>query len=356
MLLAFPRMLCEFARLCPDAIRSVSKSTVSLALLSLLNVGAITGAAFAAPAVEFDFARTVECRDITPRERLAQFPMQRIIEVELPVSVRFNDVTRDDVDEIAIEVSGAAAGLRVHDFAPTTQLASEFTRDIETTTTTKQARSLDATLGGSIPIPGADPVARLTPSISGDMASCNTAVEKINRLPPKHVVVVSGTYAEGRGVFFKLKRTSQTSLEGVHELAVTFVAPRMWPAATLQVDCEAVGQRKMLWVKQATTLGHAQRNVQLIAAVAPVKQVVYKPTADESPTDTNAKDKDASPTVLADSSAASPTKWRPTRAIPASSKAEDKPATSPAQPAVPPKPEELSQPEKVIAKNRANKD
>jgi len=353
MLLAFPRMLRELFYSQLFAPRGGRTNVATLALVGILNLGALTAVTCAAPAVEFDFARTVECRDITPRERLAQYPSQRLIEVELPISVRFNDITLEDVDEIAIEVSGAAAGLRVLEFAPTTQLASEFTHDIETTTTTKKARSLDATLGGSIPIPGAEPAAKLTPSISGDMASCNTAVEKINRLPPKHVVVVSGTYAEGRGVFFKLKRTSQTSLEGVHELAVTFIAPRMWPAVTLQVDCEAVGQRKMLWVKQSATLGHVQRNVQLIAAVAPLKQVVYKPTGEESSKESKEKAKDDGATVLADSSAASPAKWRPTRVVPVSAKTEEKPAVAPVGP---PKPEELTKPEKAIAQNPANKE
>lgn len=267
-------------------------------------------AARAGADVEFDFARVVECRDITSSERLAQYPMQRLIEVALPVSVRFNDVSRDDVDEISIEVSGAAAGLRVQDFAPTTQLASEITHEIETTTTSKKARSFDGTLGGSLPVPGADVAAKITPSISAGLASSDTATEKINRLPPKHVVVVSGTYAEGRGVFFKLKRTSQTSLEGVHELAVTFVAPRTWRAIALEVECNAVGTRKTLWMKQQATLGHTQRYVQLVpAAVGPINHVVCKP-AETAPATT-----EKAPT-LADGSAASPTKWRPVRVLP----------------------------------------
>ncbi len=228
-------------------------------VLGLCTMFAKPVSALAAPGVEFDLARTVEYRDITPQERLTLYPMQRLIEVSLPISVRFQEVTLEDVDELDIEVNGAAAGLRVQDFAPTTQLASEITHDIETTTTTKKGRSLDGTLGGALPIPGAQVVAHLTPSITAGVSGCETATEKINRLPPKHVVIVSGTYDEGRGVFYKLKRTSQTSLEGVHELAVTFVAPRTWPVAGLQVECNAIGQRKMLWVKQAATLGHAER-------------------------------------------------------------------------------------------------
>jgi hypothetical protein len=278
--------------------------------------------ALASPGVEFDIARAVECRDVTPRERIMQYPTQRLIEVALPVSVRFNELSHDDVDEVNIEVSGAAAGLRVQDFAPATQLASEFTREIETTTTNKKARSLEATLGGTLPVPGAEAAAHLTPSITGGLAGCETATEKINRLPPKHVVVVSGTYAEGRGVFFKLKRTNQTSLEGVHELAVTFVAPRSWPAVSLQVECSALGEKKTLWMKQTATLGHIDRYVQLMpATMGPINQTVLKPT-DENPTIEE-------PAVLA-ANAASPSKWRPARPTIGATKPTDKPATAPA--------------------------
>jgi hypothetical protein len=242
--------------------------------------------------------------------------MQRLIEVVLPVSVRFHEVSRNDVDEIGIEVSGAMAGLRVQDFAPTTQLASEITREIETTTTKKKTRSLDGTLGGSLPIPGAEVAARITPSISAGLSGCETATEKINRLPPKHVVVVSGTTAEGRGVFFKIKRTSQTSLEGVHELAVTFVAPRTWPAIAIRVECKALGERKTLWMKQEATLGRLDRYVQLMpAAPPPMRQVVLKPAEGELPA--------GKTTAVANSSAAKATKWRPSRPAPLPAKRTD---------------------------------
>ncbi len=317
---AFSRFFAHSAYRAPKRTSSFAWVAAFAALPALLT----PLAALASADIEFDFARVVECRDITSGERLAQYPMQRLIEVALPVSVRFNDVSRDDVDEISIEVSGAAAGLRVQDFAPTTQLASEITHEIETTTTTKKARSFDGTLGGSLPIPGADVAAKITPSISAGLANSDTATEKINRLPPKHVVVVSGTYAEGRGVFFKLKRTSQTSLEGVHELAVTFVAPRTWRAIALEVECNAVGTRKTLWVKQQATLGHTLRYVQLVpAAVGPINHVVCKPAETSPPTPEKAP-------VLADSSAASPTKWRPVRVLPVvESKVEPKAATLP---------------------------
>jgi len=265
--------------------------------------------AFAEPRVEFDIARAVECRDVTPPDRLTLYPMQRLIEVALPISVRFHDVTTDDVDEIEIEVSGAQAGLRVLEFAPGTQLATEITREIETTTTNKKTRTFEGTLGGSLPIPGAEAAAHISPSLTAGASGCQSEVEKTSRLPAKHVVVVSGTTAEGRGVFFKLKRTSQTSLEGVHDVAVTFVAPRSWPSFAIRVECSAQGQRKTLWIKQVAMLGRLDRYVQLIpAAPAPVRQVVLKPTVGDE---------------VADSSAASPTRWRPTQLKPAVPKTAD---------------------------------
>ena len=133
----------------------------------------------------------------------------------------------DEVDELAIEVNGASAGMRVHDFAPATQLASDISHEIETTTTKKKARVSRRLARRHDSDSGADAVAHLTPTISAGMAGCDTETEKSSRLPPKHAVVVSGTSSAGRGVFFKLKRYSQTSLEGSHELTVTFVAPRL---------------------------------------------------------------------------------------------------------------------------------
>lgn len=239
----------------------------------LLPVNALAGSS-----VEFDVPPAAECRDITPPERIKQYPNQRLIEVTLPVSVRFRGVSMDEVDELAIEVNGASAGMRVRDFAPATQLFTDISHEIETTTTTKKARSLDASLGGTIPIPGADAVAHLTPTISAGIAGCNTETEKSSRLPPKHAVVVSGTSSAGQGVFFKLKRYSQTSLEGSHELTVTFVAPRAWRWSEIRVDCAARGEQRVLWMKQSGTIGQTTRLVQLVEMSAkPVRQVVLKP-------------------------------------------------------------------------------
>src|SRR3954471_16548239 len=120
------------------SLRDLVLQSVSSFMPLLLPVNALAG-----DRVEFDVAPMAECRDVTPTERIKQYPNERLIEVALPVSVRFRGVSMDEVDELAIEVNGASAGMRVHDFAPATQLFTEVSHEIETTTTTKKARSLD---------------------------------------------------------------------------------------------------------------------------------------------------------------------------------------------------------------------
>jgi hypothetical protein len=123
--------------------------------------------------------------------------------------------------------------------------------------------------------------------------------------------VVSGTSSEGCGVFFKLKRSSQTSLEGVHDLAVTFIAPARWRGATLDVACGARGERKVLWMKQDATLGGERSRVRLFLASTPAtRQVVLKPPAESEPIAANQE------TVERKSDA-----WRPATLQAASSKA-----------------------------------
>ncbi|HEX2475703.1 MAG TPA: hypothetical protein VHK01_13210 [Lacipirellulaceae bacterium] len=249
----------------------------SLRFIAWVAASVISTYAVGAPYVEFDFARSAECRDVTPPERIALVPTHRFVQLVLPVSVRFRGLSMNDVEELDIEINGAAAGLRVIDFSPMTQLASDIAQEIETTTTTKRARSLDGTLGGGLPVPYAGLVAHVSPSINAGLSGSETATEKLNRLPPKHAIVVSGTSSEGRGVFFKLKRSSQTSLEGVHELAVTFVVPADWRGGKVRVGCSARGQRRILLLKHDATLGRAAGDVQLHRTDGGMIREVAKP-------------------------------------------------------------------------------
>jgi len=129
----------------------------------LLPVNALAGSS-----VEFDVAPTAECRDVTPLERITQYPNQRLIEVSLPISVRFHGVSMDEVDELAIDVNGA------HPACEST--ISPRPRNCSATSRTKSKRQpppkrharFDGSLAARSRFPAPMRVAHLTPTISAD--------------------------------------------------------------------------------------------------------------------------------------------------------------------------------------------
>jgi hypothetical protein len=206
------------------------------------------------PDVNFDFARSIEYRDVTPPARAERYPHERLLEVRLPISVRFTGLAGGEVEHLDVEIDGSTAGLRVAGFSPTTELAAEATK-VETTTRTLTSRSLDGTIGGAVPLPVGALVAHVAPSVSAGAVKTNESTEKVHRLPPMQPLVVSGTFGEGRGVFFKFKRSTQTSFEGVHDLMVTFVAPSEFGGGSVRIACTARGHRPVLWLDQPTVFG-----------------------------------------------------------------------------------------------------
>jgi hypothetical protein len=220
-----------------------------------------------AAAATCDFPRTVECRDVTPDEFDESRPGERLIELALRVSVRFHGNEANQVDEITIDIADTPASLNVHRFSPETKLSSELAGDIHRTTTVESTNSLGATLGGELPVVAGDVIAHVTPSISGNLGQRESATERVSRLSPKQTVVVSGTTNAGRGVFFKLRRNSQNTLEGVHELKVTYVAPADWQTGSINVACRAHGRHKLFGVvEQPKVFGTAAAPVHLYLA------------------------------------------------------------------------------------------
>jgi hypothetical protein len=233
-----------------------------LALAIALAAGGSGAVLAAGPDVNFDFARLIEYYDVTPIDRIERSPHERLIAVSVPISVRFEGLAGGEVEHLDIEVDGTPAGIRVTDFAPATELASDAVA-VETITKTINERSLGAKLSGAIPVPVGTIGAEVGPSVSAGMSRANEATEKVKRLPPMRPVVVSGTFAQGRGVFFKFKQSSQTSFEGVHELEITFVVPADWQAGSVRISCTARGHRHMLWMAQPTVFGQVTDVVEL---------------------------------------------------------------------------------------------
>jgi hypothetical protein len=202
------------------------------------------------PELSFDFARTLACRDVTPAEFAELYPGERIVEATLRLSVYLESGDISEVKALRIEISDCDSRLRVHDFSPRTRLESEYAGDIEVKKTTESSHTLGASLGGEVPCIGGGLTAQITPSINGGLGGKEVVTESTKRVAPKQTVCVSGTMNEEHGVFFTLRPSPTSSLEGVHELTIQFVAPARWRGDAVRVSCVASGEGKVLWMKQ----------------------------------------------------------------------------------------------------------
>ena len=229
--------------------------------LTVLTTGAVN--AGEPPVVLFDLPKRLVAHEVIEPGGSG---LLRLVEVTVPVSARVAEGDVGKVQEITVEIDGRCAGLIVHDFAPQTTLGSELAGDIHVTTTTEKAHSFEASLGGQSPIPLGDVVAQVTPSLSGGLKNRQAETKTTSRLAPKRPVVVSGTLNEGHGTFFQLRPSSQTTLEGQHQLSVVFRVPDDWVVSRLEVRCWARGERQVLWFDQPQIWGSTQRTVSMALA------------------------------------------------------------------------------------------
>ena len=218
------------------------------------------------PEVTFDFARVAECREVAPSGVEELFPDEKMVELKLRVSVHLIAGNLGDVKEVRIEANDCDSRIRVHSFSPTTRLESPFSEDIRRTTTVENGKSLGASLGGKLPVPAGEFVASVTPTLGGELSNREIVTEVEKRVAPQQAVVASGTIYQEHGVFFKLRRSPQSSLEGVHELTIRFIVPQEWRADSLRLCCSATGFERVLWTKQETTWSQTCAKVALYLA------------------------------------------------------------------------------------------
>lgn len=241
------------------ALRSAAALLSLAAFLAPLNA---TPADAAETGLAFDFGRTIECRDVSPSEFVDRYPDERIVEATLRLSVYLTSGAISDVETIRVEIGDVDRRLKVFDFSPSTRLESEFAEAIETVKTVESSHSFEVSLGGEIPCIGGTP-ANVTPSISGGKGGKEVVTEKQKRVAPQQAVVASGTTNEEHGVFFILRPSPTTSLEGVHELKVRFVVPVTWRGDAIRVAVQAAGNQKVLWMTQQKVLAEKSTAVAL---------------------------------------------------------------------------------------------
>lgn len=215
---------------------------------SALGTAAFATAAFAAAAlfvaplwgettVQYDVGQTVACHDITTAEFLAEHPEERLWEAKVDVSSLIQG-DESTLRHYFYQVDAINHHIVFVDYLPRTTVADAYANPVDV----EQKREKTNSVGVSV---SWDSLVRLGPSASS--ANKKTTQIRYSLLPPKEQVAASGTRRRSRGVYFKLRRSSQHTLEGAKEFALVFRAPASWRAGAMLLRCQAEGQRKAMF-------------------------------------------------------------------------------------------------------------
>ena len=198
------------------------------------------------PKVGFDVSYSVECREITPKEFAEANPDSKLIEARFQVSSLIRRGEEKDIKELMYVIWSPEKRLRVADFEPKTRVGSDVADAIEVVEKGENAASLNGSVAVQIsPLAGVE----LSPSAGASNTKKHNLEQKYSRLPPKQLLLASGTTNREHGVFFKLKPSSQASLEGRKEFVCVFVVPSGWRGDYAYVDCAARPRKQPPWTK-----------------------------------------------------------------------------------------------------------
>ncbi len=210
-------------------------------LTGMMIISPIDTGFAASPNVIFDSSVTVTCTDVTPADFASAHPGEKVIEARFRVSALLEQGSANDIEEVLVLIQSPARRLRVVDFAPKTELVTDVTGEIEVVETSEDTETLDASVGGTVSVDYGVVKAKASPAVGGGNTQRNIFTEKYHRIPPRELLLSSGTTNNEYGVFFKLKPSAQTSLEGMREYTCRFAVPEGWRGDWVMLQCHAKG-------------------------------------------------------------------------------------------------------------------
>jgi len=151
-----------------------------------------------------------------------------LVNVEFTLSVIVDSLAAPKIDQLLVEISPRGGSAIVADYAPRTELASNYSGGIEVQRTDETTRTVAMAIDGRYP-----PVAG--GSLAATQGDRNTEMTKYHRVAPMHLIAASGTTRRGRGVYFKFRSTDQQIIEGDRVLRMTLRVPASWRGELIEV-------------------------------------------------------------------------------------------------------------------------
>jgi hypothetical protein len=189
------------------------------------------------PAVQFDVSGSVACRDVTPDDFAERNSDERLVEARFQVSTFFGSGDPDELLQFLYTLDSPRKTVRIVDYEPKTTLESDVAGNVGIEKKKEKTFTLGLGLSGNAQH-------LIHADASGNAATKTLNSVKYDLLPPKELLAASGTLLRGHGVYFKLRPSEQTTLEGAKEFVVVLRVPRDWQADYVHLHCQATAHRR----------------------------------------------------------------------------------------------------------------
>jgi hypothetical protein len=197
--------------------------------------------------VTFDLPSSVAFRDVTSKEFASQNEDFKIVEAKLRISARIDEGAPSELVDFLYVIRTTSA-MRVRDYFPKTTLESTVAADqIEITADNEDSAASGLQMGGA--------VKPLVLNGSSRQTSKKAESSHFKQLAPRDIVLASGTSDREHGVFFRIRPSRTSSLEGAREFTIVAVVARSWRGEVLTLECTARGIKKTRFSSSTVTAG-----------------------------------------------------------------------------------------------------
>ena len=202
--------------------------------------------------VRFDAPETAACREIAPDEPARASGGEKLVELAVPVSTLVRSAAGESLVQCMIGFHFPERTVRVVDYWPKTELQSDVVENVTVERRDEKTSSIGLSAAGRY-----DHLVEGT--ASGALGSKKADVVKYQMKPARQLLSAAGTMSRGSGVYFKLRPSSQTTLEGSRSFRLVLRVPGAWRADYMRLSCRADGVNRLplAKIKTKADLGRA---------------------------------------------------------------------------------------------------
>ncbi|QDT03014.1 hypothetical protein K227x_13930 [Rubripirellula lacrimiformis] len=205
---------------------------LKIAIAVLVSVAALPAGSHAGDQIQFDLPSVVAAG---PAETSPDDPS--LVTVQLRLSSMIVSPTAPTIDQWLVRCQPRDGNVSIADYAPRTETASDVASPIQI----KQVKEKTSSLGIG---PNGSYGHAVTGNVGSDLGAKDINTIEFQRQAPVQAVTAAGTINRGRGVYFKLRWTSQQILEGEKVFRITFAVPPSWRGSLIDVSVIAQTEKK----------------------------------------------------------------------------------------------------------------